>query len=174
MRTGCGCEEVFREVSRRRWRFMRRFSTGRGGYSGGHGGFLVVACEWLRASAERTVSSIGIANSQSAYAFLNLKARAPVRGWVLFGGHLGGRSETTSDSDRERFLSYVMTQKTSNLSPLHGGCHSARGGGHSEVFCGEGRRFFRRRGSDERNEDYARFCGLFYYFIWRNLRNLRK
>ena len=28
-----------------------------------------------------------------------------MRGWALFGGQLGGRSETTSDSGRERFLS---------------------------------------------------------------------
>ena len=42
---------------RRRWRFMRRFSTGRGGYSGGHGGFLVVACVWLRAQSALWVQS---------------------------------------------------------------------------------------------------------------------
>ena len=88
-----------------------------------------------------------------------------MRGWVLFGGHLGGRSETTSDSDRERFLSYVMTQKTSNLSPLHGGCHSARGGGHSEVFCGEGRRFFRRRGERGARSGVLATKPLFAWFI---------
>ena len=31
-----------------------------------------------------------------------------------------------------------------------------------------------RGSSGEYNEDYARFCGLFHYFIDRNLRNLRK
>ena len=71
---------------------------------GGHGGFLVVACVWLRAqSAERTASSIGV------HVFFILKASPPARGWVLFmvlfGGQLGGRSETTSGSRRERFLS---------------------------------------------------------------------
>ena len=30
----------------------------------------------------------------------------------------------------------------------------------------------RRGGSEERNEDYARFRGLFHYFIDRNFRNL--
>ena len=81
---------------------MQRFFTGRGGYSGGHGGFLVRCRMRVAASAERTVvSSIGIANRRTH--FLNLNARGPVRGWVLFGGHLGDRSETTSDSDREWF-----------------------------------------------------------------------
>ena len=60
----------------------------------------------VAASAERTVSSIGIANRRTQ--FLNSKPRGGVRGWVLFGGHLGDRSETTSDSDREWSMSYVM------------------------------------------------------------------
>ena len=47
----CSPSEVFREVFRRRWRFMQRFSTGRGGYSGGHGGFLTPPdAGWVLAS----------------------------------------------------------------------------------------------------------------------------
>ena len=79
-----------------------------------------VAASADRAHCETASSSIGIACQSSAYAFLNLKASPPVRGWVLLlGGYLGGKSKTTSDSDRGRFVSYVMTQKkTYNLQPL--------------------------------------------------------
>ena len=148
-------QRFFAVVFARHRRSSGRFSAADGGLCGGFppGGEVtreVTEVSWLShaCGCERRAHCEFNRHCQSAYAFLNLKARGPVRGWVLFGGYLGGRSETTSDSDRERFLSYVMTQKktiTSNLSPLHGGGHSARGGGHSEVFCGEGRRFFRRR-----------------------------
>ena len=67
-----------------------------------------------------------------------------MRGWVLFGGHLGGRSETTSDS-RGPILTVkgsilcddATTKKTltSNLSPLHGceaGAHTGGGQGQGK------------------------------------------
>ena len=111
-------QRFFAVVFARHRRSSGRFSAAVGGLCGGFppGGEVtreVTEVSWLShaCGCERRAHCEFNRHCQSAYAFLNLKARAPVRGWVLFGGHLGGRSETTSDSDRERFLSYVMTQK---------------------------------------------------------------
>ena len=112
-------QRFFAVVFARHQRSSGRFSAAAvGGLCGGFppGGEVtreVTEVSWLShaCGCERRAHCEFNRHCQSAYASLNLNARAPVRGWVLFGGHLGGRSETTSDSDRERFLSYVMTQK---------------------------------------------------------------
>ena len=109
----------FTVVFARHRRSSGRFSAADGGLCGGFppGGEVtreVTEVSWLSHACgceRRAHCEFNRHYCQSAYAPLNLKARGPVRGWVLFGGHLGGRSETTSGSDRERFLSYVMTQK---------------------------------------------------------------
>ena len=102
----------FAVVFARHRRSSGRFSAAVGGLCGGFppGGEVtreVTEVSWLShaCGCERRAHCEFNRHCQSAYAFLNLKARAPVRGWVLFGGQLGGRSETTSDSGRERFLS---------------------------------------------------------------------
>ena len=166
--------DFFAVVFARHRRSSGKFSAAVGGLRGGFppGGEVTweaTEVSWLShaCGCERRAHCEFNRHCQSAYASINLNARTTVRGGVLFGGHLVGRSEATSDSDRERFLFCVMTGGggISNLQPLSTARRRSlrpRRRSRSEVFCGEGRSFFAGEGSAGPDQGFWPPMGAFF------------